>query len=109
MRKRIRKKKRIGEYRAYGVEVSVRLCSAANFGVFMDDFIDVVEANSATIGGGDGDSDSLELTGFIAFSCVGKALVSQRLQAIRTWLQSSPVVASFSMTKSADAEYGLYC
>ena len=55
MRKRLRKKLRLGEFREYGLEVSFRLADNAELDGFWDSFIgDVIEARGLICGGGCG-------------------------------------------------------
>ncbi|NQT87852.1 DUF469 family protein, partial [bacterium] len=60
MKKRLRKKKCIGEFAEWGREVMVTLRSAADFDGFLDTFIEqAIEANGCCCGGG-GKGDTLE-------------------------------------------------
>ncbi len=53
MRKRLRKKKHLKEFREYGVSLVVEIHDGTEFHAFLDDFIlKAVEANGLAFGGG---------------------------------------------------------
>jgi len=60
VKKRIRKKRRVGEFREWGCEVVVELRSAAAFDEFLDGLVSEVEKMSCYCGGG-GSGKSLSL------------------------------------------------
>jgi uncharacterized protein YggL (DUF469 family) len=53
MRKRLRKKKHVGEFQELGVELEMTLRAGVDFDEFLDAFLcDAVEANGLAFGGG---------------------------------------------------------
>lgn len=52
MRRRLRKKKRLGEFREFGFEITAQLSPGADHEAFMDRLIDAVEARQLGVGGG---------------------------------------------------------
>ena len=52
MRKRLRKKKRLGEFREWGREVTFRLSEGSPPEGFLDGFIEMIEAAGLSCGGG---------------------------------------------------------
>jgi uncharacterized protein YggL (DUF469 family) len=56
MRKRLRKKKHVGEFREYGVEFAATVKPGVDFDAFCDDFIDeCIESRGLAFGGGGGE------------------------------------------------------
>jgi uncharacterized protein YggL (DUF469 family) len=63
MRKRLRKKKHLGEFQEFGVELTPTLHVGVDVFTFLDDFLcDAVEANQLQFGGGGGGQ---EFSGFV--------------------------------------------
>jgi uncharacterized protein YggL (DUF469 family) len=53
MKKRLRKKKRVGEFKVYGVPIAVKLAAGTDFDSFLDAFIlDAIESNGCYVFGG---------------------------------------------------------
>ena len=91
MRRRLRKKKHLGEFREYSVSVRIGLRTGADFDAFLDDWIaNAIEANGLQFGGG-GRSD--EIAGVVE---LGRFDVCQNnLQKLENWLASHEIVKSF--------------
>lgn len=101
MRKRLRKKKRIGEFAEWGVQIGIALKSEQDFDGFLDDFIEqAIEANQCRFGGG-GRDDRVE--GFVE---LGRTLdgPAERLQAIRLWLNARRDVRKYVLGGLVDPD-----
>lgn len=104
MNKRMRKKKRVGEFREDGfrilAEVNVTNNSPENE-QFLDDLIEFVESRSLGIGGGVGDKVDV----FCAYLGRGTCTEEDR-QAVSEWFQNQPLVKRFKIGPLTDAWYG---
>jgi hypothetical protein len=88
MKKRLRKKKRVGEFKELGFEVRGDLrpgLSGDDIEAFVDRLIDLVAARSLAFGGGAGRDDKLD--GFITCAGRGSATEEDRaaLAALLDW------------------------
>ena len=103
MRKRLRKKKHLGEFMVLGVEVLIRFNSKDDHDIFYPAFItEAIEANNCYFGGG-GTDDSME--GFIELGRVPDD-PSSRLKAIIKWIDSRTDVSTYHIGHMTDAWYG---
>lgn len=94
MNKRLKKKKRRGPFREFGITLTVRLRQGADFNDFLDDFIlNAVEANRAYFGGGGGPPD-WKLEGIIELGRRGESLEAKR-DAILRWLKNHSSVQAY--------------
>jgi len=106
MKKRLRKKKRIGEFKEFGFEVRGDLrpgASGDDIEAFVDRLIDVVEARSLAFGGGAGRNDKLD--GFITRAGRGSATVEDRA-ALAAFLDGDAEVARHEVGALRDAWHG---
>lgn len=102
MRKRLRKKKHVGEFQIFGVEIAATLKSAEDFDSFLDDFIcDPVEANDTAFGGGGGGT---EFSGFLELG--RHDVYSSNLDKVANWLAADSRVESYTVGKCVDAWNG---
>jgi uncharacterized protein len=96
MNKRLRKKKRVGEFQELGIEVScvVSLGSKSlEFDVWCDDFVLMIESLSLICGGG-GESDTWSV-----FVCKNKGSVTEEnRQSISNWLSENKHVENFEVS-----------
>ena len=102
MRKRLRKKKHLGEFQEFGVELAATLHVGVDVFTFLDDFLcDAVEANQLQFGGG---GSHAELNGFIELG--RREVRDSNLAAVTAWLAADPRVSSFNLGTPVDAWYG---
>ncbi len=105
MKKRLRKKKHVGEFAAFGVPVAVKLADKTDFDSFLDAFLEeAIEANGCYFGGG-GQKD--RLSGIIE---LGRKidLPEERLDRVSHWLRSNSNVAKYIIGEINDLWYGSF-
>lgn len=103
MNKRIRRKRRMGEFREFCVPVAVKMASGSDIEKFLNDFImDAMDANRCCLGGG-GDVDHFE--GFIELGRASENPES-KLENIKAWLSGRSDVEKFVTGSITDAWYG---
>lgn len=103
MKKRIRKKKHLGEFRILGAEVLIKLNSKDAYDTFHNDFIThAIEGNDCFFGGG-GIGDKIE--GLIELGFVSDGPES-RLKEIKEWLKSREDILTYQLGRITDAWYG---
>ena len=103
MKKRIRKKKHLAEFKELGVPVAIKRNQESNFDTFLDEFLEQsIEGNECYFGGG-GNDDHLE--GFIE---LGKATDNpeEKLKKISEWLDSRLDIEKYVTGDFVDAWYG---
>jgi uncharacterized protein len=106
MRKRVRKKRRFGEFAEYGLLVNVTPAASlasADREALLDQFIDeAIERNDLCCGGGGGPTWE-----FFVTSNARRASVSepQRL-SLEAWLTSNAAVEAFTLSPPIDAWHG---
>lgn len=106
MNKRLRKKKRVGEFKELGFELRGDLCpglAGADLDAFVDRLIDVVEARKLAFGGGAGRDDKLD--GFVTRMGRGSATEDDRA-AIIAFLAGDAAVVRHEVGALRDAWYG---
>jgi len=106
MNKRLRKKKRVGEFKELGFEVRGDLrpgLSGDDIEAFVDRLIDVVEARSLAFGGGAGRADKLD--GFIMRAGRGRATEEDRA-ALAAFLDGDAEIARAEVGALRDAWHG---
>ncbi len=108
MRKRLRKKRHLGEFQELGFTVWWRMKSIPDeseclqfLGRFLEE---AIEANGLSFGGGGG-SDSDEGEGFVANMGGGSATDEHRA-IVQEWLTQDPDVAECRVEPLPDAWYG---
>ena len=104
MRKRLRKKLRLGEFQEFGLELRFRLDPALSdddVDRFTDSFIlQGIEANDLMCGGGCG----REWDVFVTRARQG-SLTSEQVAAVRAWLEGHPSVRDVRLGELQDAWY----
>lgn len=106
MKKRLRKKKRVGEFKELGFEVRGDLrrgLSGDDIEAFVDRLIDMVEARSLAFGGGAWRDDKLD--GFITRAGRGSATEEDRA-ALAAFLYGDAEIVSHEVGKLRDAWHG---
>lgn len=104
MKKRLRKKRRLGEFRENCFELKFELSSALSdddIGAFTDIFIGMIESNGIQFGGGGGHRWS----GIVQGPCRGSATEAHR-KAVLEWLDRQPNVVNTYAGPLRDAWYG---
>ena len=105
MKKRLRKKKHVGEFAVFGASVAVRLADGTDFDSFLDAFLeDAIEANGCYFGGG-GQKD--RLSGVIE---LGRKidLPEERLKNVMYWLDRNSNVTNYVTGEISDLWYGSF-
>ncbi len=103
MKKRLRKKKRVGEFTEWGRQLVICRNSQEGFDEFLDAFIDeAIEANGCYCGGG-GSADKLN---FIVE--LGRRVhdPDARMASIESWLGSRPDVGTWKVGPEFDIWHG---
>ncbi len=99
MRRRLQKKKRIGEFQELGVEVTATLKSNVDFDTFLDDFIrDAVEAHGLAFGGG---GLGTRFSGFVELGRRG--VHASNLEEVAAWLAKEDRIESYQIREPVDA------
>ena len=99
MRKRLRKKKHVGEFQEFGAELEVMMHTGTDSDQFVDDFlVHAVESNGLQFGGGGG---GLELRGFVELG--RRDVCAANLAKVTAWLAAEPRVESFTIGRPVDA------
>lgn len=84
MNKRLRKKKFVREYTFLGFEVEATVSLKENFDSFIDDFINFIEENNLSFGGGGGKG---RFTGIVQMG-YAKDFDDTKKSKVTTWLRS---------------------
>ena len=99
MNKRIRKKKRVGEFQELGVEITVTFADGVDHEAFLDEFLrDAIERRAMQFGGG---CNEEALQGFVELGRRPQA--PKNLEFVRQWLAAHAAVASSSVGEPVDA------
>ena len=104
MKKRLRKKRRLGEFREYGFELMFAIqasLTAEKVDAVTDAFIDLIESRNLQFGGGGNHSWS----GFVQGPSRGSATEQDR-EAILRWLAQHEHVVSATTGPLRDAWHG---
>lgn len=104
VRKRLRKKKRIGEFTEYGFEISFRLksdISVTAWESLIDRFLEeAIEGNGLLFGGG---GDFGNWSGFAVAAESRLSANDLQREAVRRWLEATPEVADVNVSPLHDA------
>lgn len=106
MNRRLRKKKRVGEFQELGFEVRAELRPGASDGdaeAFIERLIEVVEARELGFGGGVGRDDTFE--GFVTRAGRGSATEDDRA-SLATFLEGDDAVTRHELGELRDAWHG---
>ena len=99
MRRRLRKKKRIGEFQEFGVEVTAKLKSGVDFDAFLDDFIsDAIEVNGLAFGGG---CLKAMFSGFVELG--RRDVHTSNLEKVTAWFAKEGRIESYQVSEPVDA------
>jgi uncharacterized protein YggL (DUF469 family) len=93
VKKRVRKKRHLGEFREWGCELEVELHSKEEFDQFLDTLVEEVEKMSCFCGGG-GSGNLLSM--IVELGTENNNPASRRAH-IKDWLKAQPSVKSFSV------------
>ena len=103
MKKRLRKKKHIGEFKKYGVQFSLKRATTENFDKFLDVFLEeAIHANGCSFAGGVKDN---ELNGFIELGIKDENL-EKNLIKIKVWMMNRSDIKNFVFGHVTDASCG---
>jgi hypothetical protein len=106
VKRRLRKKKRLGEFKELGFEVRGDLrpgLVSADLDAFVDRLIDVIEARQLAFGGGAGRDDKLD--GFVTRMGRGSATEDDRA-ALAAFLEGDAAIVRHEVGELRDAWYG---
>ena len=105
MKKRLRKKKRVGEFREMGFEASFDIqkgLSVSEQNAIVEDFItQAIEANGLQFGGG-GDT---HWQGFIVLNKSRGSVSGHHCKTVQRWLEKSPQISNIRIGELRDAWY----
>ena len=104
MKKRLRKKLHLGEFREFGFSVAFQTPSTLSTderNSLLDAFIEMIEQNGLQFGGGGLD----KWEGFVALDSRGTA-TEQHRQAVHKWLNNHPQIESIIVGELIDSWYG---
>ena len=103
MKKRLRKKKHIGEFKIYGVPLAIKRNKKTDFDSFFDAFLEeAIEANDCICGGG-GKEDKINV--FIELGREDNKL-EMALEKIKSWIKSRSDIDKWYLGQVVDANYG---
>jgi uncharacterized protein YggL (DUF469 family) len=103
MKRRLRKKKHLGEFKEFGVPFALRRKRKDDFDSFLDAFLEeAVEANGCYCAGSGKDD---EFVGFIELG-IQKDNPEERLEKIVIWMKTHPDIDKFIIGQVVDAWYG---
>ncbi len=107
MKKRLTKKKRIGEFQEFGFKVGFRFSSELDTETRSDlinRFIEkAIEDNSLQFGGGGGGD---EWDGFVALDKPRVSATNSHREAVEQWFIQEPKVLEYCVTPLIDSWYG---
>lgn len=106
MKKRLRKKKRVGEFQEFGFAAGFRFSSELDTKTrndLIDRFIEkAIEDNGLQFGGG-GDS---EWNGFVAHDKPRRSTTNVHRKAVEQWFVKEPEILEYYVTDLIDSWYG---
>lgn len=101
MKKRLRKKKHVGEFTEYGIEISIKFNSNIDSDQFLDDFIEnAIERNGLLFGGG---HDNITLEGVIELGRSDKYLLNS--DKVSIFLKQHSAIKSHTLSEPFDIYY----
>lgn len=107
MKKRLRKKKKIGEFKTAGAPLRVHLEPGTEPDPFMDDFLaEAIEPNASLSGAYPADDPNEDSLDFFVELGQWSDNPEGRLDKITTWLNDRASVKKFEAGKITDARYG---
>lgn len=108
LKKRLRKKHHLGEFQEFGFEIFTELkpdLSENDFDKFLDDFIDEIENEKLSFGGG-GNREIWQ--GFVTSDEKYTSPTEEQKEKIQKWLESRDEVGDIKIGEFRDAWNGLY-
>ena len=103
MKKRLRKKKHIGEFKKYGVQFSLKRATTKDFDAFLDVFLEeAIDANGCSFEGGGKDN---KLYGYIELGIKDRN-PEMKLSKIKVWMINRSDIENFVFGHVTDACYG---
>jgi uncharacterized protein len=110
MRKRLRKKKHLGEFRQLGFEVTCQLqpnLSSESFDRFIDEFLaEAIEAHGLSFGGGG--SPESDWSGVVARTHRYASTTEEHRQLVQIWLRHRPEIRAFELSEPVDLWHGKF-
>lgn len=106
LKRRLRKKHHSGEFQELGFEISARFSpefSEVNLDKFIDDFIDEIEKNKLSCGGG-GDTEKYE--GFVTSQDKYASPSERKAKIIKKWLSNRLEDKNLKVGELRDAWHG---
>lgn len=107
MKKRLRKKKRVGEFQEFGFGAGFRFSDQLTIETrnnLLNHFIeDAIEGNDLQFGGG---GDGNEWHGFVTVNRPRGSTLERHRQAVENWFMHEPKVKEYYLTDMIDAWYG---
>ncbi len=104
MKKRLRKKKHVGEFAEWGRQIIIYRNRSDQFDEFLDAFIaEAVEANNCYCGGG-GSKNMLDIIVELGL----QQHCEERLQSIIAWLQNRTDIENYKIGEKFDLWHGNY-
>lgn len=104
MKKRLRKKRHVGEFREYAFRLDIKLnvgYPSPEFEKFVDDFIlDCIEGQGMSCSGSLGETCEQIIEAQDA-----RTTNQQHIDAVKTWMEKCPAVESFTLGELKDAWY----
>ena len=105
LKKRLRKKLRVGEFQEFGFEISAKFkadFTDADFEKFVGEFIGEVEKNKLWFGGG---GSLKEWKGFLTSQKNYHTTIAAQKEKIKSWLENRVEIAECEVGESKDAWY----
>lgn len=106
MRKRVRKKRRLGEFTEYGLLVGVSPVASlgsADREALLDQFIEeAIEKNDLSCGGGGGPTWEF----FVTSNARRASVTEPQRRSLEAWLDSNAAVGTFTLSAPIDAWHG---
>ena len=109
MRKRVRKKLNLGEFKETGFEISWKPqeVSEADFDKFISEFLDAIEARGLVFGGGCSNEDTWE--GIIARNKHYASPDAADMEFVSDWFKSRTDIREFTLGHEIDLWYASDC
>jgi uncharacterized protein len=106
MRKRLRKKQRLGEFAEFGLLVAVTPSipfDSLEHDSLLDRFIEeAIERNDLSCGGGGGETWEF----FVTANARRASVTETQKQSLDAWLRSTPGVGTYTLSSPVDAWHG---
>lgn len=98
MRRRLRKKRRVGEFQELGIELSLTLRSGIDFDAFLDDFLtSAIEVHGLRFGGS---GSSTHLSGVVELG--RRDVASTHRDVLEGWLAADRRIDAYTVSQFVD-------